>query len=109
MDDHLSQDESKGYVVIRRQWNDYRDARVPIGVFQEPHWSCESGGVNALAPQYFIHGYIYCDSLGDQEFGHSCAHGRGPHRIKVCVVRKANDPRVFAQLLAEAGPKPERS
>ncbi|MEX2205494.1 MAG: hypothetical protein WEF50_04625 [Myxococcota bacterium] len=96
------------YIVVRRQWNDWRDARIPLSEFQGPHWDDESGGVHAVAPQYFIHGYVYCTSLGDQEFAHSCAHGRGPHRIKVCVVKKANDPKVFESLVAEAGPKPKR-
>lgn len=68
----------------------------------------ESGGINQMAPQPFIHGYVMCDGMLSGELAHSCAHGRRPHRIKVCVVKKANTPEVFKRLLEIAGPKPKR-
>jgi hypothetical protein len=34
-----------GIVLIRRQWNDWRDAR-----YRGLHWTSVSGGVNAPAP-----------------------------------------------------------
>jgi hypothetical protein len=95
-------------VVVRRQWNDWRDARVPLSALDGVHWDNESGGIYAIAPQYFLHGYISCHALGDQEFAHSCAHGSGPHRIKVCIIKKNNEPEVFAVLAAEAGERPPR-
>jgi hypothetical protein len=60
------------------------------------------------APQPFIHGYVWCTDL-DGEIAHSCRHGSGPHRIKVCVVKKDNSKEVWKILEAAVGPKPKRS
>lgn len=72
------------------------------------HWSEVSGGVHARSPYAMIHGYMSCDALISGDLAHSCRHGRGPHSIKICVVRKDNDPAVFKQVSTLAGPKPER-
>lgn len=99
-------------VVIRRQWNDWRQAAVPFESIDGFHLDDASGGVAAKAPRQFIHAYVWCDELGDQEFSHSCQHGRGPHRIKVCIVKSANDPKVIARisrLLEEQETKPREN
>ena len=36
--------------------------------------------------------------LVEGEVAHSCAHGPGPHRIKVVVVKKDNDPKLIKAL-----------
>jgi hypothetical protein len=95
------------HVRIRRQWNDWRIATVPFDRLSGLHWDNVSGGVQAPAPQFFIHGYVRCDDV-DGEIAHSCVHGEGPHRIKVCVVKKDNDPQTWAQLIEIVGPKPGR-
>ncbi len=95
-------------VNIRRQWNDSRrTATIALGSLGGVHWSLVSGGVRALAPQPFLHGYISCDSVLEGELAHSCRHGRGPHSIKVCIVKKDNSPEVFRKLVELAGPKPK--
>lgn len=102
--------EHTGPIVrVRRQWNDWREAEYRFEDVSGLHWDVESGGINQMAPQPFIHGYVMCDGMLSGELAHSCAHGRGPHRIKVCVVKKANTPEVFNRLLEEAGPKPKRA
>ena len=94
-------------VYIRRQWDDWRIASVPLGALSGLAWDDVSGGVYSKAPQPFIHGYVRCsDVVGD--IAHSCQHGPGPHRIKVCIVKKDNDPEVFARLLKIVGPKPKK-
>lgn len=96
-----------GEVRVRRQWNDsQRIATYALGNLEQPHWDTISGGIQQRAPQPFLHGYVWCDSMISGELSHSCAHGQGPHRIKVCVTRKDNDPAVFEQLVQIAGPKP---
>jgi hypothetical protein len=94
-----------GEVFIRRQWNDFRVGSVTFSQVTGLHWSTYSGGVGASAPRPFIHGYIYCDEVKG-EISHSCAHGEGPHKIKVCLVKKDN-PEMWEQILRKAGPKPE--
>ncbi len=94
-------------VSVRRQWNDWRDAEYRLSDISGLHWSRISGGVNAPAPQPFIHGYVLCDQMLGGELAHSCRHGSGPHEIKVCIVKKMNKPAVFKQLQQIAGPKPK--
>lgn len=93
-------------VVVRRQWNDYRQATYRLEDFSGARWDTVSGGVQATATQPFIHGYVWCDAMIDGSLGHSCQHGAGPHHIKVCVVKKDNAAAVYAKLLEVAGPKP---
>lgn len=95
-------------VWVRRQWNDYRRARYRLEDVQGFHWDTVSGGVGAPAPQPFVHAYVWCNGMQEGELAHSCAHGAGPHRIKVCIVRKDNNPQAFAQILETVGPKSKR-
>ena len=88
---------------VRREWDDYRIGRVKLSNFFHAHWDDTSGGYRAQAPRLYIHGYIRCDCLEDGEVGHSCKHGPPPHPIKVCVVKKDNDPAVYALVLKQAG------
>jgi len=94
------------FVRIRRQWNDWRIAQVSCDALHGLHWSRTSGGVQAPAPQPFIHGYVNCDEIVG-EIAHSCTHGPGPHAIKVCVVKKDNEAEVWRKLLEIVGPRPQ--
>ena len=92
-------------VNIRRLWNDWRIAETMLSDLSDLHWDRYSGGVNAPCPQYFLHAYVMCDAYkGD--LAHSCAHGQGPHSIKVCITKKDN-PDVFSSLTESVGPKPK--
>jgi hypothetical protein len=91
-------------LYVRRQWNDWKIARVALSDFEGSHWSNVSGGIQATAPRDFIHGYILCNRILSGEIAHSCRHGRGPHVIKVCIVQKDNDPEVFARIRASIKP-----
>ena len=77
-------------VWVRRQWNDWRDAAYKISDVSGFHWSNISGGVLAPANRLYLHAYVWCDGMIAGELAHSCAHGQGPHRIKVCIVKKMN-------------------
>jgi hypothetical protein len=95
-------------VFIRRQWPDHRVGSVKFDDLDDLHWDVISGGVAKVTPHPFIHGYVLCDRV-QGEIAHSCLHGQGPHRIKVCVVKKDNGPETYEQLLAIVGPKPRRT
>jgi len=84
-------------VKVRRQWNDWRIGEVKISGITDLHWDDISGGVWVKAPRPFLHGYVWCDEIVG-EIAHSCMHGEGPHRIKVCIVKKDNDASTFKQL-----------
>jgi hypothetical protein len=106
----MSEPSPNAVVKVRRQWNDAeRIATYPLEALEGVRWDTSSGGVQAPCPQPFLHGYVWCDDALDGELAHSCAHGDGPHRIKVCIVKKNNDPSIFARLVEQAGPKPARA
>jgi hypothetical protein len=63
-------------------------------------------GVNAPAPQYFVHTYVWCDDY-EGELAHSCQHGKGPHHIKICITKTDNEPTVFTEIAKKAKSKPE--
>ena len=90
-------------VSIRRQYNDYRVAKVPFPGLSDIHWSRVSGGVNSVAPQPFLHAYVWCNQI-EGEIAHSCQHGPGPHHIKVVILKKDNPPEVYEKVLEKAGP-----
>jgi hypothetical protein len=94
-------------VRVRRQWNDWREARYDLDEISDLHWTNVSGGVNAPAAQPFVHGYVWCDGMIDGELAHSCRHGEGPHRIKVCMTKKGNEA-VWPKILELAGPSPRQ-
>jgi len=97
----------KRYVFIRRQWNDWRIAKVEFSKLKNLHWSHYSGGVYTPCPQPFIHGYVLCtDVIG--EIAHSGMHGPCPHSIKVCVIKKDNDTKIWQEILKIVGPKPKK-
>jgi hypothetical protein len=85
-------------VVVRRQWNHWMHGTVHLTDINNPHWDDYSGGVHARSPRPFIHAYISCDAFVSGEVDHSCAHGEGPHRIKVCIVKKDNFPGTFGKI-----------
>ena len=92
-------------VLVRRDWNDHRVGAVKWSDLRGPRWDTVSGGEQNPTPQPFIHGYVWCDVVrGD--IAHSCAHGPGPHNIKVCLIKKDNSRRVWNRLSAIVGPKP---
>lgn len=95
-------------VVVRRQWNDWRCAEVRFSSLSNFKWMDRSGGVGARGPQPFIYAGMSCDAIVSGAVGHSCRHGPAPHWIRVCVLKKDNDPDVFARVLSLAGPKPSR-
>ena len=82
--------EGEVHVSIRRQWDDYRDAKVKLGALSGFHWSDISGGTGVKFNRRYLCAYIWCTDLEGQDFGHTCMHGPPPHRIKVCVIKKTN-------------------
>ena len=81
-------EESEVIVWVRRQWNDWRNAAYKIEDVSGYHWDDTSGGVQARANRAYLHAYVWCNEMVKGELAHSCRHGAGPHRIKVCIIKK---------------------
>ena len=73
-------------VYVRRQYNDHSIAGYHVEQLSRLHWSDVSGGVRARANRPYLCGYVWCDEAVEGAVAHSCAHGEGPHHVKVCVV-----------------------
>ncbi|PKB81691.1 MAG: hypothetical protein DSY78_14545 [Chloroflexi bacterium] len=90
-------------VYVRRDWDDRGLGRVRWPDLHDPRWDTMSGGAQVENPLPLIHAYVWCDKVRGR-IGHSCAHGAGPHNIKVCMLREDNTRRVWGRLLALVGP-----
>ena len=90
-------------VYVRRDWNDRGVGRVRWSDLHDPRWDTVSGGAQVENPLPLIHAYVWCDKVRGK-IGHSCAHGPGPHNIKVCMLRDDNNRRIWRLLLNLAGP-----
>jgi hypothetical protein len=77
-------------VYVRRQYNDWRQASYRLSDLEGWHLSDVSGGIQARANRSYLHAYVWCNGMLEGELAHSCSHGEGPHRIKVCIVKTAN-------------------
>jgi len=90
---------SEPTVKVRRQWNDDNIATYRVSDVSGLHMSDVSGGIEARANREYLCGYVACDAALEGAVSHSCAHGQGPHRIKVCIVKKDNATRIYHLLL----------
>jgi hypothetical protein len=95
-------------LTVRRQWNNWRQAVYRFDDVSDLHWSKISGGVKRVANRYYIHAYVMCDAMLSGRVAHSCKHGEGPHRIKVCIIQKLNKP-LWPRILETVGkPNPNK-
>ncbi|MGD0575846.1 MAG: hypothetical protein ABSB61_10845 [Anaerolineales bacterium] len=95
-------------VSIKRGWFDGGIVAVPLGVLEGFHMSGVGGGIGHAFPRAMLCTYMSCADLPKgQWFGHSCAHGEGPHWIKVAMTRLSNKA-IYSKLLAMAEAEKER-
>ena len=94
---------SRSDVYVRRDWDDRGLGRVRWSDLNSPRWDTTSGGTQVECPLPLLRGYVWCDKVRGK-IGHSCAHGPGPHNIKVCMLREDNSGRIWRRLLVLAGP-----
>jgi hypothetical protein len=94
-------------VTVRRHWKDWQTDVVDLRDLEDLRWASISGGAHVPSPHPFIHGYVNCEKVPN--VAHSGIHGTCPHRIKVCIVKKDQEPSIYRALLEIAGPKPKRS
>jgi hypothetical protein len=100
--------EHDGAVIeVRREWNDWRIATFRLRDVSELRWSWRGGGTKRRTPQPFVHGYVMCNELLAGDLAHACPQGAAPHRIKVCLTRKGNEP-IWKDVAAIVGPRPAK-
>jgi hypothetical protein len=77
-------------VYTRRHPNDWQTATYKLADIEELHWNNVSGGVGRRTSHDTLFGYVWCNGAVAGEVAHSCRHGQGPHRIKVCLPKGLN-------------------
>lgn len=94
-------------LTVRRRWDDPRTAVVPLAAIESPWWTGATGGIGIRNPREYVHGFVRCDTSGDQGFpGHPQYNAGESCRLPVCVLRRENDPTLFEILVKLAGPEP---
>lgn len=86
-------------VWVRRLWSDAR-SRTKCKVANLTDVQCESGEDQAFVPAagLVLSARVPCDAFPYGELAHACESGTGPHQLRVSILRKDNDPLVFAWL-----------
>jgi hypothetical protein len=92
-------------VSVRRHPHDYQTAQVRLSKLRGFRLDRVSGGVNRATAHPTVFAYMWCDTIESGELGHSCAHGPGPHNIKVAIPKVCNDRALYRTIraLAEGG------
>ena len=95
-------------VAVRRHPLNYQTAMYRFGEVTALHWSTASGGVGTATSHLTLFGYVWCNAMASGELAHSCSHGPPPHHIKVCFVKKLNQP-MWRQILHRAPALPSNA
>ena len=92
-------------VTVCRHPGDWHAAEYRMSDIHSLRWSQITGGVKRRTPYPMVMGYVRCDGMVSGELAHSCDHGPPPHSVKVCLIRKYNQPH-WGKILEFVGPKP---
>jgi len=95
-------------VWVRRQFDDWRHAAYRMGDLGGLHWSNMSGGLQQRANRQYLHAYVWCNGMIAGALAHSCRHGQGPHRIKVCIT-KVDNKKTWKEIERAAPARPRRT
>ncbi len=96
------------FIYVRRQPNDYKIGKIKFEDVTDLDWGMTTGGIKVQTNQYYIFGYIYCNQVLEGEIAHSCMHGPAPHHIRVCVLKKDNDKKLYNSIIDVIGESPNK-
>jgi hypothetical protein len=83
-------------VMVRAEWNSREGVRVSLDMLEDVHWQQPAGTRRA-----YLYGSVWCSGELSGDLGHQCSRIEGPHRLTVCVTRRANA-LVYDELAARA-------
>lgn len=93
-------------VIIVRHKGGYNKVTVKCKDISNLRWDTVSGGQHIPTGTYDLYGTVTCTKA--KGIDHSGIHGKCPHEIKVCILKKDN-PKVYKILAKRAGEKPKES
>ena len=92
-------------VAVRREWNGWRTAMVPVTDLDNVHWFQP-----ARAPRPLIHADVSCTKFLSGDPLQGCPLTPHPHYVRVCLLKCHTPPSVFEELARRAeGGHSERS
>jgi len=95
-------------VWVRRQYNDDQSAKYYLKNVSGIKWDKISGGVNAIAPNWSLYGYVNCQGMIEGDVAHSGIHGSCPHNIKICILKIDNTIEIIKEIIDKVGPQPRK-
>ncbi|HEX2173250.1 MAG TPA: hypothetical protein VHL09_12485 [Dehalococcoidia bacterium] len=98
--------ESEEFIWVRRQANDWRLAKYRLEDVSHIHWDRVKTGPKT-PPQQMLTGLVSCEAAIEGEISHTGSHGPHPHEIKIHIIKKDNDAKVYARLLQQVGSAPK--
>jgi hypothetical protein len=84
-------------IVVQREWNGWRTARVRVSDLEDVHWLQPPGALRPL-----IHAYVPCTAIHSGDLSHDCGQADAPHMLLVCVLKSHVAPSIFAHLSRSA-------
>lgn len=84
-------------IVVQREWNGWRTARVRVSDLENVHWLQPPGALRPL-----IHAYVPCTAIQSGEVPHDCGGSGTPHSLLVCVLKCHVAPSIFERLSRDA-------
>jgi hypothetical protein len=84
-------------VCVQLEWDGWQTAEVRLTDLQNVHWLQP-----ARARRPFLHGYVSCATITTGEIPHDCERTKGPHMLRVCVLKRHNAPSVYAEMAKRA-------
>lgn len=94
--------ETGEFVWVRRQVTDWRLAKYRLEDVNRLHWDQVKTGPKT-PPQPMLTAQVSCEDAIEGELSHTGSHGPHPHEIKVHIVKKDNDPAIYARLAQGTG------
>lgn len=92
-------------ITVRRQPAGTTQVTVRLDDLDDFHLRDTSGGIEKALGRPALFGRLWCDKIPEasrDRFEHSCAHGKAPHQILVCINKSDNPPDIFGRLLASS-------
>lgn len=93
--------------IVRCPYFDYNYATVDYNKIGAFRWDNVSGGVKVYHKGYRIYGYIDYEVASNCGISCSGRHSSYNSDVKVCVVKKYTDPKIYKKILEEVGNKPQ--
>lgn len=93
--------------IVRSAYFDYMYGQVDYDDIDGFRWDSIGGGARSAHKGVRIYGYVDYDIACNSGIACSGRHSGYHNNVKVCVVRKYTDTKIYEKILRIVGPKPK--